>query len=421
MQPTEKQFLNIYFQVHQPRRLKKYQFFDIGSDAAYFDGELNRDIFRRIAEACYLPANRMLLRLIEKLPDIRVTFSISGVALEQMQRFSPEVMSSFRQLAQTGSVEFLAETYYHSLAYFINYDEFTKQVAKHVSKMDELLGVRPAVFRNTELIYSDGIGQAVADLGFKGIYIDGIQEVLNGRTPNALYKHPEEELVLFPRNFQLSDDIAFRFSDTNWSEWPLSGKKFTGWLSRIPKRERFVMLGMDYETFGEHKKANSGIFAFFEELVTELIRARQFTFINPSEVMQDIRPAKIISSDRAISWADEARDLSAWLGNDMQRDAFDSLYRLHDLILESGDVLLRNSYRYLQTSDHFYYMATKGGADGNVHQYFSPYKSPYEAFMNFMNVITDLELKAVRAIQKKVDIVSFDSDRRVTSRQVKMK
>ncbi len=408
MKEERDQYLTLYFQVHQPLRLKKYQFFDIGSGAPYFDEDLNRDIFRRITESSYLPANQMLLRLIEDIPDLRVTFSISGVALEQMRRFAPEVLASFKALAQTGAVEFLAETYYHSLSYFISQNEFVDQIAQHMHAMYSLLGVTPTVFRNTELIYSDGIGKAVSDLGFKGMLMDGIQSVLKGRTPNAVYRHPEEDFALFPRDFRLSDDIAFRFSDRAWSEWPLSAAKFAGWLSKIPARHRFVMLGMDYETFGEHKKYDSGIFAFLEGLSTTVAREGRFTFMNPSEIMQHVRPEGVVSSDRAISWADEARDLSAWLGNDMQRDAFESLYRLHDVILETGDQSLIDAYRYLQTSDHFYYMSTKQGPDGNVHQYFSPYQSPYEAFMNFMNVVTDLELRVRKAAKRPAAPISTD-------------
>lgn len=400
---SDKQFLNLYFQVHQPRRLKRFAFFDVGSDNNYFDDEVNAKIMRRIANECYLPANRLLLELISINPELKITFSISGVALEQFEQYAPAVLQSFRQLAETGSVEFLGETYYHSLSYFISHEEFVEQVSLHRRKLQKLLGVESTFFRNTELIYSDGIGKTVADLGFAGMFIDGVPEVLFGRTPNALYRHPHNDLVLFPRNYQLSDDIAFRYSDRNWSEWPLTGDKFAGWLSAIPPHERFVSLGMDYETFGEHKKASSGIFNFFSEFVNAVLASNQFTFVTPSEAVRSVSAEQIISSERAVSWADESRDLSAWLGNAMQRDAFDSLYRFHDEIIGSGNRRLIDIYRHLQTSDHFYYMSTKKDQDGAVHQYFSPYASPYEAFMNYMNIVTDLELR-VNELRKNAGI-----------------
>lgn len=399
---SNRHYLNLYFQVHQPRRLKKFQFFDVGSNRHYFDDALNRDILCRIAKHCYLPANRLLLKLIDNHPEVKVTFSISGTALEQFERYAPEVLDSFRQLAETGSVEFLGETYYHSLSYYISHEEFVEQIGLHRQKLQELIGVNPVFFRNTELIYSDAIGKTVSELGFAGMYIDGIEKVLNGRTPNSLYRHPEENFVLIPRNYHLSDDVAFRYSDTQWAEWPLTGNKFASWLSLLPSNERFVCLAMDYETFGEHKKAASGIFDFLEEFVLAVLQRGKFVFVNPSEALPLLRADQVISAERAISWADEARDLSAWLGNDMQRDAFDSLYRFHDFIVKNGDHDLVDTYRHLQSSDHFYYMATKKGGDGAVHQYFSPYNSPYEAFMNFMNIVTDLELRVKKEMQARM-------------------
>lgn len=395
---NDKQYLNLYFQVHQPRRLRKFQFFDVGSTTPYFDDELNKHILCRIADQCYLPANRMLLDLIGKFPQVRATFSISGIALEQFQRYAPSVIESFKQLADTGCVEFLGETYYHSLSYFIEREEFIDQVTLHRRRIQELLGVRPLVARNTELIYSDDIGETFAELGFKGVYIDGIQPILKGKTANALYRHPAEALMLFPRNYQLSDDISFRFSDKDWSEWPLTPAKFSGWLRSTRSDEKFICLGMDYETFGEHKKIDTGIFDFLRDWITMEAQEGYFTFATPSEIISaEESVPEVITTTKAISWADEARDLSAWLGNNMQRDAFDSLYRFHGAIMESGNELLISNYRQLQTSDHFYYMSTKQGQDGNVHQYFSPYGSPYEAFMNYMNVIADLELQTNQA------------------------
>jgi alpha-amylase len=397
------QHLNLYFQVHQPRRLRKYQFFDIGSQASWFDDALNRSILSRVANECYLPANEMLLRLIKKYPHLRITFSISGVALDQLQEYAPAVLDTFRRLAATGTVEFLGETYYHSLSFLTSKDEFVAQVRQHRQKIVDLLGVLPKVFRNTELIYSDAIGKTVHDLGFDGMYLDGIEHVLNGRPVNKLYRHPESNLILFPRNYSLSDDIAFRYSDRNWVQWPLTPDKFVGWLNDIPSGQDFVNLGMDYETFGEHQKSNGGIFEFVEQSISMVAGHRRFKFINPSEAISFTAADTILSTRKMISWADQAKDLSAWLGNDLQRDAFDSLNKLRDAILDTADPRLMNDYRYLQTSDHFYYMSTKRDADGNVHQYFSPYTSPYEAFMNYMNVLADLELKTKNAARKKMN------------------
>jgi alpha-amylase len=393
LQEDESKFLNLYFQVHQPRRLGQFQFFDIGSDTPYFDDGLNKEIVCRIADECYLPATRMLLKLIEKFPELRITFSISGVALEQFQLYAPSVIKSFRRLAETGCVEFLGETYYHSLSYFIDRKEFMEQVKLHRRKVYELFGFWPKVARNTELIYSNDIGETFADLNFRGVVIDGIESALNGKTPNALYRHPSKPLILFPRNFRLSDDIAFRYSDRNWRDWPLTPAKFSGWLESISSDDQFVCLGMDFETFGEHQKANTGIFDFFQDWISLVVRQGRFTFTTLSEIRGEMSSLQPIATTKPISWADEARDLSGWLGNNMQRDAFDSLYKFHRSIIASENESLIHAYRHLQTSDHFYYMSTKQGPDGNVHQHFSPYKSPYEAFMNYMNVIADLELR----------------------------
>jgi len=390
---SDQQYLNLYFQVHQPRRLRKFQFFVVGLNRNYFDDDLNENIIARIASQCYLPANKMLLKLIRKFPQLRITFSISGSAMEQFEQYTPVVLKSFRALAETGAVEFLAETYYHSLSYFANEDEFIEQIALHSKKLHQLLGVTPTIFRNTELIYSNGIGKIISDLGFSGMFIDGIEEALNGKTPNALYQHPDENLVLFPRNFRLSDDIAFRYSDSCWSEWPLTGEKFIQWLNAIPKHEKFVGLAMDYETFGEHKKVSSGIFDFLNQVIVSLLKENKFKFVTPSEAIRLISVEQSITTERVISWADTARDLSAWLGNPMQRDAFNSLHKLHYDIINSDDEELIATYRHLQTSDHFYYMCTRKDDDGAIHQYFSPYSSPYEAFMTYMNVVTDLELR----------------------------
>jgi alpha-amylase len=389
----DQQYLNLYFQVHQPRRLSRFQFFDVGSGRGYFDDDLNGDIVSRVAKCCYLPANNLLLRLMDKHPEVKVTFSISGTALEQFERYAPEVLQSFRRLEETGSVEFLGETYYHSLACFLSPEEFVLQIGRHQQKLDTLIGASAAFFRNTELIYSDSIGKQVSELGFAGMYMEGCDRMLIGRTPNALYRHATEDFILVPRNYRLSDDIAFRYSDKTWKEWPLTGKKFISWLGRLPRQEKMVCLAMDYETFGEHKPYSSGIFTFLNDFIVEVLKSRKFKFANPSEMSHLLSAEHTIIAEDAVSWADEARDISAWLGNAMQRDAFESLVCLQHAVMAGGDPALIDAYRHLQTSDHFYYMSTKDGADGEVHQYFSPYKSPYEAFMNYMNILADLEMR----------------------------
>jgi alpha-amylase len=389
-------YLNIYFQVHQPRRLGQFSFFDIGSSRDYFDDGLNQLVMRRIAKQCYLPTNYILLKNIRKHPELKFTFSISGAALKQMEIFAPSVIDSFKALADTGSVEFLSETYYHSLCSLTSQDEFARQVRMHDEKIEHLFGFKPVVFRNTELIYNDEIGRMTEQLGFKGIFADGIPQILGSLTPNHLYQHPESTLRLFLRNYQLSDDIAFRFNQRTWKNFPLTSGKFLKWLEAIPAGENLVNLGMDYETFGEHHHADSGIFQFLESLLSLLASNKKITMVTPSQAIGLLVPRASISVPSTTSWADDERDLSAWLGNDMQRDAFNTLKQMEPELKRINDPGLLTTWRYLQTSDHFYYMSTKRGDDNNIHNYFSPYPSPYEAFMNYMNVTTDfaLQLKA---------------------------
>lgn len=393
-------YINLYFQVHQPKRLRRFQFFDIGSSSSYFDEPLNREIVMRVAENCYLPANKMLLGLIEKYPTIRVTFSLSGIVIEQLKMWHPAALESFKRLAETGAVEFLGETYHHSLACFIDKNEFRSQVEAHRNAIVENFNLVPTIFRNTELIYSDEIAEMVLSMGFDAIYLDGIERVLKGRSPNKIYVHPNNNLLLLTRNYRLSDDIAFRYSDQSWSEWPLTSETLLGWIKHLPEGSDLVTLGMDYETLGEHQSKAGGIFKFMDDLLTKLAQETQISLVNPSEAIMLIKPRGIISSEKPVSWADQERDLSAWLGNDMQVDAFETLKKLLPRVLKSGSVKMIRECQYLQTSDHFYYMSTKRGSDGSVHQYFSPYSSPYEAFMNYMNVLADVEYRLKNACKK---------------------
>ncbi len=408
-QKDKKQYLNLYFQVHQPRRLGQFSFFDIGTGRDYFDDGLNQVIMRRIANDCYLPVNLLLLKLIRKYPGIRVTFSMSGSALRQLELFAPAALESFQMLAATGAVEFLAETYYHSLSFLISRDEFRAQIKKHMDKISDLFGHSPAVFRNTELIYNNEIGRIVNELGFKGVFTDGIEKILGDRNPNHLFQHPEKPTRIFLRNYQLSDDLAFRFMQKDWLEWPLTPAKYIAWLEATLKKDELITMGLDYETFGEHLKADTGIFQFLEVLLIRLAKHKKMEMINPSQAMAMLDPVDTLHVPDSISWADENRDLSAWLGNEMQQDAFETLSRLEVPIKKMGAATLLSTWRYLQTSDHLYYMSTKTGNDGGVHNYFSPYASPYAAFMNYMNVLTDLSLQ-IEKMKKKWDSSMYTID-----------
>lgn len=388
--------MSLYFQVHQPRRIRRIGFFDISANTKLFDDELNRRIIRRISMECYEPANLMLLDLISRYPNIRVAFSISGTALEQLQQYSPEVIESFNALASTGAVEFLGETYYHSLSGVSDKDEFAAQVVRHSDEIQALFGARPTVFRNTELIYSDEVGRMAHELGFKAIYAEGIPEA---GPINRLYHHPDDRgFHVLLRNFHLSDDVAFRFADRAWAEWPLTPEKYTGWM----ESGGLINLGMDYETFGEHLKANTGIFDFLERMLASITTSGNLRMVTPSEAIMNLTSKDAFHSPVVTSWADQEKDLSAWLGNELQRDAFRYLGKLGRKIRQLDSEELLSKWRYLQTSDHLYYMTTKRGDDMQVHAHFSPYPSPYEAFINYMNALSCLEL----AVEKEATSIS---------------
>lgn len=384
-----------YFQIHQPMRLRTYRFFDIGAYHNYYDDYQNKFILRRIADKSYLQMNKLLMELIKEYgPAFKVSFSISGSALEQIRMYAPDVLQSFQKLAATGNVEFLAETYSHSLSSLKSKTEFVNQVNKHRELIKQLFGQEPATFRNTELIYSDGIGEMVADMGFKTILTEGAKHILGWKSPNFMYCNAvNPRLKVLLRNYQLSDDIAFRFSEKGWSEWPLTAEKFVDWLNAVDRKHEVVNLFMDYETFGEHQWRETGIFDFMKALPARVFSHSDFSFNTPSELSEKLQPVSAIHVEDPISWADEERDLTAWLGNDLQDDAFDNLYDLEDLVRQSIDPEIHKDWGYLQSSDHFYYMCTKWFSDGDVHKYFNPYGSPYDAYINYMNVISDLRLR----------------------------
>ena len=387
----------MYFQVHQPYRIKKYRVFDIGNNSSYFNADDNTDlnnrkVFEKVANKCYLPANKVFLELIERYPEFKISYSLSGVFLEQAEEFMPEVIESFQRLVATGRVEILSETYYHSLSFLYSREEFESQIKLHRELIEKLFKVTPVVFRNTELIYSNEIGSIVESLGYKGILTEGADKILDWQSPNYLYKaEGTNDLKLLLKNYKLSDDIAFRFSEKTWREHPLTVEKYAQWIS-APQGD-IINLFMDYETFGEHQWEDSGIFNFLRHFPGEILKDGHNRFMTPSEAIAEIPPATTLSVPYYISWADTERDLSAWMSNSIQKDAMGKLFSMEKGIMDSHDPVLIRDWRKLTTSDHFYYMCTKWFSDGDVHKYFNPYETPYDAFIAFMNVLKDVQLR----------------------------
>jgi len=396
-----------YFQVHQPLRIKKYRYFDIGENSSYFDDNSesnlnNKKILQKVAMKCYLPTNAVLLELLNKYPQFKISFSLSGLALEQFEEFSPETLESFQRLVDTGRVEILSETYYHSLSFLYSREEFESQVYLHAKKIKKVFGVsKPKVFRNTELIYSNEIAKQVEKLGYAGILAEGADHILGWRSPNFVYTPlGAQKIKLLLKNYKLSDDIAFRFSEKTWKEYPLTSEKFAAWVNAINGNGQVVNLFMDYETFGEHQWEDTGIFDFLRALPGELLKHPDNDFVTPGEAVKRYKAVGEIDAPFYVSWADVERDLSAWLSNSMQHDAIEKLYGLKERVYESKSQKLIRDWQRLTTSDHFYYMCVKWFNDGDVHAYFNPYDSPYDAFRYYMNVLTDLELKLE---SKKID------------------
>lgn len=385
-----------YFQVHQPFRLRRFSIFDRQVD--YFDEQRNREILLKVAHKCYLPTNAVIEELIHRHQGrFRVAYSLTGVVIEQMRRYAPHVLESFQRLAATGAVEFLSETYHHSLSFLYSRQEFEEQVALHRRLVQELFGQTPRVFRNTELIYSNDVARAAADLGYQAVLCEGADHLLGYRSPTYLYTPPDGLPVrLLLKNYRLSDDIAFRFGNRTWAEWPLTADKFARWVHQVNGNGYVVNLFMDYETFGEHQWEDTGIFEFLRHLPEAVFRLPDNDFRTPGECAAAYPTSGEYDVPHVISWADTERDLSAWLGNAMQSNALHELYRLEAAVKESGDPQLLDDWRKLQTSDHFYYMCTKFFADGDVHKYFNPYDTPYDSFINFMNVLDSLRARLPR-------------------------
>lgn len=390
----------LYLHVHQPWRIRQYSIFDTAVHHDYFD-EQNPDtdrnngrVLQKVADKSYRPMNALLEKLLKQHPEFKVSLSITGTFIEQAEKWAPDVIESFKRLVATGQVEIVAETYYHSLAFFYSREEFERQVELHRQKIRELFGVETSVFRNTELAYNDELAQWADRAGFKGILAEGWDPVLEWRSPNHVYRpHGTDNIALLLKNYRLSDDLAFRFSNKDWAQWPLTADTYTEWANASISEGSLINLFMDYETFGEHQWADTGIFDFFESFVGRWLENPDNTFHTVSAAIDANPPQHTISMPHTVTWADSERDLTAWLGNSMQQEALRHLYDLEDGIVRSGDDGLIADWRKLQTSDHAYYMCTKWFTDGDVHAYFSPYESPYDAFLYFMNALRDVRYR----------------------------
>ena len=390
----------LYLHVHQPLRVRQYRVFDTANNHDYFNesdagsDRNNERVLRKVADKSYRPMNALLLTLLNRHPEFKLSLSITGTVIEQLEAWAPDVLDDFKRLVATGRVEILAETYYHSLAFFYSQAEFERQVAIHQQKIHNLFGVTPAVFRNTELAYNDALGVWAESHGFKGILAEGWDPILGWRSPNHMYRPAgTKNISLLLKNYKLSDDVAFRFSDRGWKEFPLSVDTYNEWVKASSTDSPLINLFMDYETFGEHQWQDTGIFKFFERFVGTWLAGSDHTFYTTSEAIATFPPVDEISMPHTVTWADTERDLTAWLGNSMQQEALRHVYALESDILHTGDMGLIADWRRLQTSDHVYYMCTKWFRDGDVHAYFSPYESPYEAFLYFMNALRDIRYR----------------------------
>jgi len=396
-----------YFQVHQPYRIKNYTVFDIGNDNKYFNDKSsskinNKQILNKVAKKCYFPANKIILKLLKDHPEFKVSYSFSGTILEQMEEYNPDILTSFQELHDTKKVEILSETSHHSLSFMYSLKEFQEQINLHKKKIKQIFNTTPQIFRNTELIYNNVLAKFIENLGYKGILAEGWDYYLKGKSPNFIY-HPKhcKKIKLLLKNYKLSDDIAFRFSNQGWEEWPLSSEKFAHWISEVNGSGDCVNLFMDYETLGEHQWESTGIFNFLQELPNQLLKHPDNSFVTPTELTK-LEARDEIDVPYLMSWADLERDTSAWQGNSMQQSTLQKIYELENKIKSTQNQELIENWRKLQTSDHFYYMCTKWFSDGDVHKYFNPYDSPYEAYINYTNVLNDLKLRLKKLQKEKI-------------------
>ena len=389
----------LYLHIHQPLRYREYSIFDVGNDSNYYNDNFygrqsNERIFKKVAKKSYYPMLNLLLQNMQKYPEFKVSFSITGTWLEQAEKWEPELIDLIRDMVNRGQCEIVGETYYHSLAYFYNLDEFSDQVKMHAEALNRIFGVKPKVFRNTEFAYNDSLARWAETEGYEAILAEGWDKILGWRSPNHVYRPVGcEKLKLLLKNYRLSDDIAFRFSNRSWSEWPLTAPKYQKWLDDDCLRGNLINLFMDFETFGEHQWQDTGIFDFMNTLIPSWLNEYENKFVTVSEAAKVEEPVAEISMPDTITWADTERDLSAWLSNSMQCSAMDQVYALREKILDTHDENLISDWRHLTTSDHPYAMCTKYWNDGDVHAYFSAYASPYEAFMYYMNVLRDIEYR----------------------------
>lgn len=383
--------------------MRKYPVFDIGRNSDYFDHHKNKEIMLKVARKCYLPANQMILDMINQNNGrFKAAYSITGVALDQFAEYCPEVIDSFRKLVDTGYVELLDETYYHSLAFLYSRREFREQVALHRKKIKDIFGVTPQVFRNTELTYNNQLAHIVEEMGYKGILAEGADHILGWRSPNFIYQPKNtKKIKLLLKNYRLSDDIAFRFSERSWKEWPLTADKFAVWVNAVNGNGNVVNLFMDYETFGEHQWESTGIFNFMRHLPYEILKNPDNDFVTPSEAIKRYPSVAELDVPYVVSWADVERDLSAWLGNNMQKTSARELYNLEADVMEYGDEKLKEDWRKLQITDHLYYMCTKWFNDGDVHKYFNVYDRPHDSFIAFMNALNDMRIRLKILKEKK--------------------
>ena len=391
----------LYLHMHQPYRVKHYSIFSVDHDHDYwtnkdwYAGSNNERIFKKVAEKSYRPMLKQLGKLIETTDKFKFSLSMTGTFLEQAEEWAPDVIDSIRKLVRTGRVEIVNETYNHSLSFFVDRDEFEAEVRLHQDRVRELFGVETKVFRNTELAYNNDLAQWAESFGFKGIIAEGWDKILETRTPNKVYR-PDgcNSIKLLTKNYRLSDDIAFRFSNKTWNEWPLTVDKYIRWLETAGNQGPVINLFMDFETFGENVWKDTGIFEFFNDLVLRWSNDSSHNFMTVSEACDSSTSEETISMPWTVTWADTERDLSAWLGNSMQHEALKAIYDLKESVLASKDEDLIADWRRLLTSDHLYYMSTKHLNDGGVHQYFSPYDSPFDAFLYFMNAVRDVRGRA---------------------------
>lgn len=389
----------LYLHIHQPLRYREYPIFDVGNNSNYYidnynSRQSNERIFKKVTEKSYLPMLKLLEKKMTEHEDFKVSFSITGTWLEQAAKWAPELITIIRRMVKKGQVEILGETYYHSLAFFYDLEEFEDQVDLHATAIEKIFGVRPEIFRNTELAYNDNLARWAEERGYKGILAEGWDKVLKNRTPNRVYRPTGcENIRLLLKNYRLSDDIAFRFSNHDWKEWPLTVKKYQNWIDTSCLNGNLVNLFMDFETFGEHQWKDTGIFEFVDDFIDSWLSEYENKFVTVSEACELMESDGEISMPKTVTWADTERDLSAWLSNDMQKSAMEDIYKIRPEILATHDNKLISDWRHLTTSDHPYSMCTKYWNDGDVHAYFSAYASPYESYMYFMNVLRDIEYR----------------------------